>query len=71
MLISLILVERLFMSFNVEGQRLASIGDYCTATTAVANDGLDNDCDNQIDEELANGVDDDGDGLVGRYLLYL
>lgn len=47
------------------GQRLASIGDYCTTSVAVANDGLDNDCDGQIDEELANGIDDDGDGYIG------
>ena len=51
--------------FSYLGQRLASIGDYCTTSVAVANDGLDNDCDGQIDEELANGIDDDGDGFIG------
>lgn len=31
-------------------------------------DGIDNDCDNRVDEEILNGIDDDGDGSVGRYL---
>jgi len=44
---------------------LASIGDYCVQSANSANDGKDNDCDGRIDEEIANGVDDDGDGLVG------
>lgn len=27
-------------------------------------DGIDNDCDNNVDEEACNGVDDDSDGLI-------
>ncbi|XP_013415051.1 IgGFc-binding protein [Lingula anatina] len=46
------------------GCRLAPIGDYCSLTTSVAGDGLDNDCDGFLDEELLNSIDDDGDGLV-------
>lgn len=48
------------------GTRLASIGAYCSSTSTVDNDGLDNDCDGLIDEEFLNGVDDDGDGLIGK-----
>jgi len=25
---------------------------------------VDNDCDGRVDEELMNGIDDDGDGLI-------
>ena len=45
---------------------MSPIGDFCTLTNTSAGDGLDNDCDDQIDEELENGVDDDGDGLIGE-----
>lgn len=50
----------------VLGSRLASIGDYCVTSAAVVNDGVDNDCDGAIDEELGNGIDDDGDGYIGK-----
>ena len=45
---------------------MSPIGDFCTLTNTTAGDGLDNDCDDQIDEELENGVDDDADGLIGE-----
>ena len=46
------------------GQRFAALGEFCTPSTAVANDGKDNDCDGRVDEELINGIDDDGDGKI-------
>ena len=45
---------------------MSPIGNFCTLTNTTAGDGLDNDCDDQIDEEFDNGVDDDGDGLIGE-----
>lgn len=48
------------------GMRLAPIGDFCTPSNGLSKDGLDNDCDDRIDEELLNGIDDDGDGLIGK-----
>ena len=57
-----------FLIITVAGTRLATIGDYCTASSSVANDGLDNDCDGLIDEELLDGLDDDGDGRIGNLL---
>ena len=30
----------------------------------LTDDGFDNDCDQRMDEELLNGIDDDGDGLI-------
>ncbi|XP_067942770.1 uncharacterized protein [Watersipora subatra] len=45
--------------------RMANTGVYCNPNKNVENnDGLDNDCDNKVDEELENSKDDDGDGLV-------
>lgn len=35
-------------------------------SASIANDGMDNDCDGSIDEELMNGIDDDGDGRIGE-----
>ena len=54
------------MSVCILGARLSPIGDFCTLTNTTAGDGLDNDCDDQIDEELENGVDDDGDRNIGE-----
>ncbi|XP_032219628.2 uncharacterized protein LOC5518875 [Nematostella vectensis] len=36
----------------------------CPSKSQTQMDGIDNDCDGQIDEEVLNGIDDDGDGLV-------
>ncbi|KAL4228860.1 hypothetical protein ACF0H5_011900 [Mactra antiquata] len=46
------------------GMRTAVIySKNCTVTPMVIGDGIDNDCDNRIDEELCpDGIDDDGDG---------
>lgn len=52
------------------GARLSPIGDFCIPTNSTAKDGLDNDCDDQIDEELLNGIDDDGDGLIGKLTVF-
>lgn len=40
----------------------------CKRTAPVPDDGIDNDCDGQIDEEILNGVDDDGDSLTDEDL---
>jgi PKD repeat protein len=50
------------------GARLAKIADQCSPTDTVQADGIDNDCDRKIDEELLNGTDDDGDGKVDEDL---
>ena len=55
------------------GMRITAIYDACviTQTTIGGNgDGIDNDCDNKIDEEILNGKDDDGDGLIDEDLVY-
>ncbi|XP_067948374.1 uncharacterized protein [Watersipora subatra] len=36
----------------------------CQESFMIRGDGLDNDCDNSIDEESCNGVDDDNDGEI-------
>lgn len=52
------------------GSRLAKIALPCTPTepTMKPGDGLDNDCDRKIDEELSNERDDDGDGRIDEDL---
>lgn len=50
------------------GSRLAKIAEPCTPTETVQGDGLDNDCDRKIDEELLNELDDDGDGRIDEDL---
>ncbi|MEC4748725.1 PKD domain-containing protein [Methylomicrobium sp. Wu6] len=50
------------------GLRLANIVDRCTPTATVLGDGIDNDCDGRIDEELFNKIDDDGDGRIDEDL---
>ncbi|XP_062607186.1 uncharacterized protein LOC134268975 [Saccostrea cucullata] len=46
------------------GMRLTSINTPCIIVPSSHGDGLDNDCDRKIDEEIDNGQDDDGDGLI-------
>ncbi|XP_060071250.1 uncharacterized protein LOC132551155 [Ylistrum balloti] len=50
------------------GMRMAGINTICVPTTTVVGDGIDNDCDGLIDEELCTtenqGRDDDGDGIA-------
>ena len=36
----------------------------CEITSALAGDGIDNDCDGKIDEEVKDGKDNDGDGKI-------
>lgn len=50
------------------GQRLAKIAAQCDQTKTVQADGIDNDCDRRIDEELFNKLDDDGDGRIDEDL---
>lgn len=50
------------------GNRLARIADPCTPTETEQGDGLDNDCDRKIDEELLNELDDDRDGQIDEDL---
>ena len=42
----------------------------CSPSSPVAADRIDNDCDERIDEEIRNFVDDDDDGLVDEDLAY-
>ncbi|MGJ0486975.1 MAG: hypothetical protein ACR65R_20910 [Methylomicrobium sp.] len=50
------------------GNRLANIANPCTPAETEQGDGIDNDCDHKIDEELFNERDDDGDGKVDEDL---
>jgi len=51
------------------GFRLAKIADPCKPTEgSTPGDGIDNDCDRRIDEELLNEQDDDGDGRTDEDL---
>ena len=40
----------------------------CRRTRSRPGDGIDNDCDGKIDEELLDGIDSDGDGRIGEDL---
>ena len=46
------------------GQRLEAIENICIQALMIEKDYFDNDCDGRYDEEILNGIDDDGDGLV-------
>ena len=40
----------------------------CRSSNPRAGDGIDNDCDNEIDEEVMDGKDNDGDGKIDEDL---
>ena len=40
----------------------------CVQTAMAPGDGIDNDCDGKIDEEVRDGKDNDGDGSVDEDL---
>ena len=40
----------------------------CKLTRVVPGDGIDNDCDGRIDEEVKDGKDNDGDGDIDEDL---
>ncbi len=44
------------------------ISQQCKRTRSRPGDGIDNDCDGRIDEELLDGKDTDGDGRIGEDL---
>ena len=46
------------------GHRLEAIENVCVQASMIEKDYFDNDCDGRCDEEILNGIDDDGDGLV-------
>ncbi|XP_013407312.1 uncharacterized protein LOC106171486 [Lingula anatina] len=51
------------------GLRLANLDmTKCVPNTGQPADGVDNDCDMKIDEELFNGIDDDDDGVIDEDL---
>lgn len=50
------------------GLRLADLTLECVP--GKPGDGLDNDCDRRIDEEIKNYIDDDDDGMYGDILIY-
>ncbi|XP_045176687.2 uncharacterized protein LOC123537162 [Mercenaria mercenaria] len=55
------------------GMRISSLYNACVQTqrpNGGNGDGIDNDCDNKIDEEKLNKVDDDKDGLVDEDVAY-
>ena len=43
-------------------------GSQCRQTKAVPGDGIDNDCDGNVDEEVKDGKDNDGDKYVDEDL---
>ena len=55
------------------GTRITPIYDACVKSTKAYGgngDGIDNDCDNSIDEEQLNNKDDDNDGLIDEDIVY-
>ena len=60
--------QKLF-SFPVCMKWLQPFDWNCLPTNTTGGDKIDNDCDDATDEELANGVDDDGDGRIDEDLV--
>ena len=57
----------------VLGMRIANIYDACVNSSKPYGgngDGVDNDCDNVIDEEILNKIDDDKDGRIDEDISY-
>lgn len=55
------------------GMRVVDIYDACVSNSKAYGgngDGIDNDCDNLIDEETLNKIDDDKDGLIDEDVRY-
>lgn len=55
------------------GMRIANLYSACVKTQSANGgngDGIDNDCDNRIDEETRNNIDDDNDGLIDEDISY-
>lgn len=46
------------------GQKMAAIPHACSKSFLFFSDHFDNDCDQRFDEELADGIDNDNDGLI-------
>ena len=60
--------QKLF-SFPVGMKWLRPSNWDCLPTNTIGGDKIDNDCDDVTDEELANDVDDDGDGRIDEDLV--
>ena len=60
--------QKLF-SFPVGMKWLKPSNWDCLPTNTIGGDKIDNDCDDVTDEELANDVDDDGDGRIDEDLV--
>lgn len=57
----------------ISGMRIVNIYDACVNSSKSYGgngDGIDNDCDNLIDEETLNKIDDDNDGLIDEDVRY-
>ena len=50
------------MTYTITGMRVTE--SQCTETLQTNGDGIDNDCDNEIDEETCDNIDNDLDGRV-------
>ena len=60
-------LDRASLSFLPAGTRLAQLYSACVPNVSAQGgegDGVDNDCDGYVDEEVENMEDDDGDGRI-------